>query len=204
MRALATRSAVEGIRGKRGVRRAAVLLLLLAAACSNAGSVEGSVSASEVWDTIETTVGAASRAEETRGTEGPFVASLEASGGSSYDADTLLAVRHGLHEGYERVVLDLGTGEEPAGTAPEWRLMSPAGDGLLSVTLPSVSATGVSGGTFGDDLLNRPEQRLDLYLGTLRGYARSPAVQREGYPAGGTERARDGTFEGAEIPVRGS
>jgi hypothetical protein len=51
------------------------------------------------------------------------------------------------------VVLDLGTGEEPAETVPEWTLMSPKGDGLLRVTLPSVSATGVSDGRFGDDLL---------------------------------------------------
>jgi hypothetical protein len=50
----------------------------------------------------------------------PFVASPEASGGSSYEADTMLAVRHGVHEGYERVVLDLGTGEEPTETVPVW------------------------------------------------------------------------------------
>ena len=58
-----------------------------------------------------------------------------------------------MHEGYERVVLDLGTGDEPAEVVPEWTLMSPKGDGLLRVTLPSVSATGVSDGRFGDDLL---------------------------------------------------
>jgi hypothetical protein len=155
------------------VRRAAALLLLLAAcaaACSNAGSVNGSVATSgppsgekprtEVVasEMVEATVGVASRlegaAEETRGSSGvPFVVDSEASGGSSYEADTVLAVRYGLHEGYERVVLDLGTGEEPAETVPEWTLMSPKGDGLLRVTLPSVSATGVSDGNFGDDLL---------------------------------------------------
>jgi hypothetical protein len=158
------------------VRRAAALLLSLtvfAAACSSSGSEDRSVAASgspsggkprtEVavsestagsGETVEATVGVAARIEERGGSSGgPFVASPEASGGSSYDADTMLAVRYGVHEGYERVVLDLGTGDKPAETVPEWTLMSPQGDGLLRVTLPSVSATGVSEGRFGDDLL---------------------------------------------------
>jgi hypothetical protein len=158
------------------VRRAAALLLSLtvfAAACSSSGSEDRSVAASgspsggkprtEVavseptsgaGETVEATVGVAARIEERGGSSGvPFVASPEASGGSSYDADTMLAVRYGVHEGYERVVLDLGTGDKPAETVPEWTLMSPQGDGLLRVTLPSVSATGVSDGRFGDDLL---------------------------------------------------
>ena len=158
------------------MRRAAALLLSLtvfAAACSSSGSEDRSVAASgspsggkprtEVavsestagsGETVEATVGVAARIEERGGSSGgPFVASPEASGGSSYDADTMLAVRYGVHEGYERVVLDLGTGDKPAETVPAWTLMSPQGDGLLRVTLPSVSATGVSDGRFGDDLL---------------------------------------------------
>lgn len=83
----------------------------------------------------------------------PFVADPEASGGSGRGADGILAVRFGMHEDYERVVLDLGTGREPAGTVPEWTLLSSAGDGLLRVSLPSVSATGVSDGSFGGSLL---------------------------------------------------
>jgi hypothetical protein len=82
----------------------------------------------------------------------PFVANPEASGGSGYEADTMLAIRYGVHEDYERVVLDLGTGEELRDGAGV-DLMSPTGDGLLRVTLPSVSATGVSDGRFGDNLL---------------------------------------------------
>jgi hypothetical protein len=102
----------------------------------------------------EATVGVASTVEEVPVTRDvPFVVGREASGGSSYEADTMLAVRHGLHEDYERMVVDLGTGEEPAETVPEWTLMSPAGDGLLRVTLPSMSATCVSDGTFGGALL---------------------------------------------------
>ena len=77
----------------------------------------------------------------------------EQSGGSGYDADTVLAVRYGDQGDYERAVIDLGTGEEPAGTVPEWTLIDPGGDGLLRVNLPSASATCVSHGAFDDGLL---------------------------------------------------
>ncbi len=85
--------------------------------------------------------------------EPPFVASPQASGGAGYGADGVLGVRYGIHEGYERVVVDLGTGVEPAWSVPEWTLSSPTGDGILRVALPSVSATSVSDGTFGGPLL---------------------------------------------------
>jgi Immunoglobulin-like domain of bacterial spore germination len=170
MRAVTARSGVERVRGKRRAGWAAFLLLLLTAfvaACSNSGSVERSVAASDPPSggkprtevaASRTTSGAEEMPEakvgETSSPSGePFVANPEASGGSGYEADTMLEVRYGVHEDYERVVLDLGTGEEPAETVPEWTLMSPTGDGLLRVTLPSVSATGVSDGRFGDNLL---------------------------------------------------
>ena len=137
------------------MRRAAVLLLaVFAAACSldRPGATSGSPSGAE--ETVEATLGVAAGDERRGGSAGvPFVANPEASGGPSHEADAILAVRYGVHEGYERVVLDLGTGDEPAEVVPEWTLMSLKGDGLLRVTLPSVSATGVSDGRFGDDLL---------------------------------------------------
>ena len=83
----------------------------------------------------------------------PFVGKAEDSGGSGYDADTVLAVRYGVHGDYERAVIDLGTGQEPAVRVPEWTLTSREGDGLLRVDLPSASATCVSGGEFGEGLL---------------------------------------------------
>ena len=83
----------------------------------------------------------------------PFVAKTQASGGSGYDADTVLAVRYEANEDYERAVIDLGTGLEPAGPVPEWSLVSQEGKGLLRVILPSASATCVSDGEFGDGLL---------------------------------------------------
>jgi hypothetical protein len=164
------------------VRRTSALLLLwllvaaLCAGCLNAGpevrSVEASAGAasggpletskesmSGAGGMPEATVGVASRIEgdlagATDASSGtPFVARTEASGGSGYDADTVLAVRYGVNEDYERAVIDLGTGLEPAGPVPEWSLVSQEGEGLLRVTLPSVSATRVSDGEFGDGIL---------------------------------------------------
>jgi hypothetical protein len=113
-------------------------------AASTVGTSSGSTASGE---------GSSGEPEALSAPEAPFVADPETSGGSSFQADSLLAVRYGAHEGYERVVLDLGTGAEPAGMVPEWRLTSPAGDGLLRVELPSVSATGVSDGRFDGALL---------------------------------------------------
>ena len=161
------------------VRRTSVLSLLavvLCAGCLNAGSEVRSVEASGgdlsagpaetsarstsgAGDMPEaTTVGAsriegdlAGAADASSGV--PFIEKTQASGGSGYDADTVLAVRYEVNEDYDRAVIDLGTGLEPAGPVPEWNLVSHRGDGLLRVTLPSASATCVSDGEFGDGLL---------------------------------------------------
>ncbi len=152
--------------------RAALLVITLLplavlVGCSDAQSVDGSVrasgdtssenprvqTASGARDVPEATVGTSSAGEAAGSSEGPFVADPEAGGGSGYHADTVLGVRYGLHEGYERAVVDLGTGDEPAQTVPRWTLSSPGGDGLLRVNLPSASATDVSGGRLGDRLL---------------------------------------------------
>ncbi|CAN5712767.1 hypothetical protein BH24ACT22_BH24ACT22_04920 [soil metagenome] len=86
--------------------------------------------------------------------EPPFVDDSQASGGEDYGADSILGVRYGIHKGYERLVVDLGAGGRPAGAVPEWSLSSPTGDGVLRVTIPSVSTTRVSGGQL-DGLLLR-------------------------------------------------
>jgi hypothetical protein len=83
----------------------------------------------------------------------PFVADSQARGGEGYGADGILGVRYGVHEDYERVVIDLGAGGQPAGSVPEWVLSSPTGDGVLRVTAPSVSTTRGSGGSFSGPLL---------------------------------------------------
>lgn len=107
-------------------------------------------------DRPESTVGVSSSdaAEDGAGRAGPFGKEPRAEGGSGYEADTLLAVRHGPHGGFERVVLDLGAGEEPAGAVPRWTLDAQEGDVLLRVNLPSANAAVVSDGGFGDGLLD--------------------------------------------------
>lgn len=129
-----------------------------------AGSEEATVGVASTTNQAEVSVEDASKedapAEPSSGGEVrpvaspiPFVANPRARGGAGYGADSVLAVRYGLHEGYERVVIDLGTGNAPAGSVPEWVLSSPTGDGLLRITLPSVSTTGVSDGNFSGPLL---------------------------------------------------
>lgn len=86
-------------------------------------------------------------------TSAPFIADPQARGGAGYGADGILGIRYGIHEGYERVVIDLGSGGQPAGSVPGWILASPTGDGVLRVTIPSVSTTRVSDGSFGGPLL---------------------------------------------------
>src|SRR5215212_6720777 len=158
------------------VRRISALSLLavaLCAGCLNAGpevqSVEASAASGSHAKTSEeklsrtggmpeaTTIGASQIEGDLAGATDasviPFVAKSQASGGSGYDADTVLAVRYEVNEDYERAVIDLGTGLEPAGPVPEWNLVSQEGKGLLRVTLPSASATCVSDGEFGDGLL---------------------------------------------------
>jgi hypothetical protein len=161
------------------MRRISALLLLsllsvaLLAGCQNAARKEdsarrtasgGSEAAQKGGESggagvPESTVGVAANA---RGRLGgttelssalPFVRGTRKVGGSGYDADTVLAVRYGAHGGHERVVIDLGAGEEPADTVPRWTLASPKYEGLLRVNLPSASATCVSDGRFGGGLL---------------------------------------------------
>lgn len=107
----------------------------------------------------EATVGAASGEapqSETEDSDGElvFTDAPEARGGGRSGADGVLAVRFGEHEGYERVVIDLGTGDQAAWRVPEWTLSSPTGDSLLRVNFPSVDITHVSDGDFEGATLN--------------------------------------------------
>ena len=85
----------------------------------------------------------------------PFGDDPRASGGVGGEADGILGIRFGAHEGYERVVVDLGEGSGRAAAVPEWRLESPEGDGLLRVSVPSAEATATSDGELGGGLVER-------------------------------------------------
>jgi hypothetical protein len=179
------------------VRRAAFALHFLAVAlvvgCSGGGPLEEAMDASAeagsrrkavavatpaAEDGRESTVGVASSAaaEDGTGAAGPFGSEPRTEGGSGFEAETLLAVRHGSRGGFERVVLDLGAGEEPAVAVPRWTLESPEGDGLLRVNLPSANATAVSDGGLGDRLLESfyvvraPEGGMFVDLLARRGF----------------------------------
>lgn len=109
-----------------------------------------------VVGTTPQSAGSGDQASENAGSEAgeaSFIAAPETGGGSGLGADSILGVRFGDHGGYERVVLDLGTGDSPASRVPQWTLTSPAGDGLLRVRLPSVIVTGDTEGVFGGSLL---------------------------------------------------
>ena len=83
-----------------------------------------------------------------------FVASPEESGGIPGAADSIRDVRFGTHEGYERVVLDFGSGGAAAGRVPAWTLSSPAGEGYARVYLPGVFSTATTGGDLGGSLVD--------------------------------------------------
>ena len=150
-----------------GLGRISALLLLslltvtLLAGCFGWDRAARSVRVSDSTasgDVPESTVGASHIDGDLAGTSeasshAPFVEQTEESGGSGYDADTVLAVRYGVHDDFERAVIELGTGERPAGPVPEWTLTSSEGGGLLRVDLPSAMTTCVSGGKFGEALL---------------------------------------------------
>ncbi len=118
--------------------------------------------ASGVGERTEATVGASSEVGWTKtldslgrdgGPDASFVTDRLAGGGDGREANRILAVRFGEHEDYERVVLDLGTGAEPARTASEWTLTCSTKDGTLRVAFPSVAETRVSNGPLGGSLL---------------------------------------------------
>jgi hypothetical protein len=105
--------------------------------------------------------GGASRGSEdtgtavVEGTEDGFTAAPEASGGVAGAADSVLGVRFGVHDGYERAVVDFGLNGGAAPAPPVWKLSSPAGDGNARVYLPGVTQTSVTDGSFGGAIMDR-------------------------------------------------
>ena len=89
------------------------------------------------------------------GTTGaPFTAVPEMSGGAEGVADDILGVRFERSEGYERAIIDFGSGGAPASRVPAWSLSSPTGEGYARITFPDVEATSVSDGSLGGFILD--------------------------------------------------
>ena len=76
------------------------------------------------------------------------------SGGAEGVADDILGVRFERSEGYERAIIDFGSGGAPASRVPAWSLSSPTGEGYARITFPDVEATSVSDGSLGGFILD--------------------------------------------------
>ena len=144
-----------------------LLVAVLAAGCGQGGQKEQGtgttdnattgLGSQDQQETTSETSQVPTRGNEAAGgeaTEVPFTAAPQMNGGSGEAADGIRGVRFGEHEGYERAVLDFGSGGEPASRVPVWSLSSPTGEGYARITFPEVGATSVSDGEFGGSILD--------------------------------------------------
>ena len=92
--------------------------------------------------------------EETTHREAPFTATPSMNGGLEGAADSIQEVRFGKHEGYERAVIDFGSGSAPASRVPAWSLSSPTREGYARITFPDIDATSQTDGIFGGSILD--------------------------------------------------
>jgi hypothetical protein len=84
--------------------------------------------------------------------DGRFVVEPRARGGEG-TARSIRAVRFGRQDGYERLVVEFGSGEGAASRVPAWFLTSPEGDSSLRVEFPGVSRTAVAQGELPGELM---------------------------------------------------
>lgn len=145
----------------------AVLTTVLTTGCAQSnqedqrtGTTESSSTAPEGRTNQETTSGdvtaQAPVGEATGGasTEVPFTAAPEMKGGTEGAADSIRGIRFGEQEGYERAIIDFGSGDASASRVPAWSLSSPTGEGYARITFPDVGATSVPDGVFGGSIMN--------------------------------------------------
>jgi hypothetical protein len=136
----------------------ALLAFVLAVGCGQGSQKEetettGSSSTTPESQTRqETTSEERTADEETTGMS--FTAVPEMSGGSEGAADSIQEVRFESSEGYERAIIDFGSGGASATRVPDWSLSSPTGEGYARITFPDVEVTSVSDGSFGDSILD--------------------------------------------------
>jgi hypothetical protein len=136
----------------------AMLVLVLTIGCGQDNQEErgtettgDSATTSEGQARQETTSEEKTAGEGTTGA--PFTAVPEMSGGAEGVADGILGVRFERSEGYERAIIDFGSGGAPASRVPAWSLSSPTGEGYARITFPDVEATSVSDGSHGGFIL---------------------------------------------------
>ncbi len=66
------------------------------------------------------------------------------SGGGKETADRIRGVEFEVHEGYERVIIEFGSGDQEAGI-PRWSLEKPARGGYVRLLIPGVTSTTTDG-----------------------------------------------------------
>ena len=139
----------------------ALLVLVLTTGCGQDNQEErgtettgNSSTTSESQARQETTSEEKRAGEGTREAGAPFTAVPEMSGGAEGVADDILGVRFERSEGYERAIIDFGSGGAPASRVPMWSLSSPTGEGYARITFPDVEATSVSDGSLGGFILD--------------------------------------------------
>ena len=131
----------------------AVLSILLAAGCVQAGQEEQGTGTGEGSSGGQTRQETASEGG-TETTEAPFTAASEMSGGSEGTADGIREVTFERREGYERAVIVFGSGGGLASGVPVWSLSSPEGEGYARITFPDVGVTLDSDGGFGGSIVD--------------------------------------------------
>ena len=139
----------------------AMLVLVLTTGCGQDNQEErGTETTGNASTTSESQARQETTSEEKRAGEGtrepgaPFTAVPEMSGGAEGVADDILGVRFERSEGYERAIIDFGSGGAPASRVPMWSLSSPTGEGYARITFPDVEATSVSDGSLGGFILD--------------------------------------------------
>jgi hypothetical protein len=137
----------------------ALLMLILTTGCGQDNQEErGTETTGNSSTTSESQARQETTSEEKRAGEGttgaPFTVVPEMSGGAEGVADDILGVRFERSEGYERAIIDFGSGGAPASRVPAWSLSSPTGEGYARITFPDVEATSVSDGSLGGFILD--------------------------------------------------
>ena len=137
----------------------ALLVLVLTTGCGQDNQEErGTETTGNSSTTSESQARQETTSEEKTAGEGttgaPFTAVPEMSGGAEGVADGILGVRFERSEGYERAIIDFGSGGAPASRVPAWSLSSPTGEGYARITFPDVEATSVSDGSLGGFVLD--------------------------------------------------
>jgi hypothetical protein len=135
-----------------------LLAAVLSTGCSQASHQEQGTSPIEHSSTVPEGEAQQERKttpeERTAQREAPFTATPKMKGGLDGAADSFREVRFSKHEGYERTVIDFGSGSTPASRVPAWSLSSPTREGYARITFPDIDATSETDATFGSSILD--------------------------------------------------